>query len=80
MYRIYGSIDNGNPKIIVGGDTIDDAFFQLRKKDINRFGVGAAEDAKSDLIKVPSLTTQNPPADRANSWRGGRCDNDDARC
>lgn len=62
-YHIYCPIDNGNPKIIVGCDAIDDVFFQLRKKDSNRLGVGmimtefgAAEDIKPDLIKMTSLT------------------------
>lgn len=61
-YHIYCPVDNGNPKIIVACDLIDDYFFALREKDSHRLGVGmvmtefgAAEDIHSDLVKMSSL-------------------------
>lgn len=63
-YHIYCPIDNGNPSIVLACDAIDDAFFAMRRKDSSRLGVGlmmtefgAAEDIKSDLIKMTNLAS-----------------------
>jgi endoglycosylceramidase len=58
-YHIYCPMDNASPVLC---DAIDDVFFQLRRKDSSRLGVGmimtefgAAEDIKNDLLKMASL-------------------------